>query len=75
MRQYKSQSTIHPLQWDTRSAYVVCHNYNVTESLVDETVMYNYDVTEYTKEEYTEMQSEQNRADIDYIAIMTGVEL
>lgn len=31
--------------------------------------------TIYTKEEWKELQQEKNRADIDYISIMTGVEL
>ena len=31
--------------------------------------------TIYTKNEWAEFQQEKNRADIDYISIMTGVEL
>lgn len=37
--------------------------------------VYIYDVTEYTKDEYIAYFSERDRSDIDYIAMMTDVEL
>ena len=55
MKTYKSQSTVLPLEWDTTSSETtVYHNENVvvTEATETSPVMYNYDVTEYTKSEY-----------------------
>ena len=55
MKTYKSQSTEQPLEWDaTSSETTVYHNENVIVVEATETnpVMYNYDVTEYTKSEY-----------------------
>lgn len=55
MKTYKSQSTVLPLEWDaTSSETTVYHNENVvvTEATERSPVMYNYDVTEYTKSEY-----------------------
>lgn len=37
--------------------------------------VYIYDVTEYTKDEYISYFSERDRSDIDYIAMMTDVDL
>lgn len=37
--------------------------------------MYVYDETEYTKPEYESIVVAQTRADVDYIAIIQGVEL
>jgi hypothetical protein len=39
------------------------------------TTMFVYDETQYTKEEYQAAVVAQTRADVDYIAIMQGVEL
>lgn len=55
MKTYKSQSTEQPLEWDTTSSETtVYHNENVIVVEATETspIMYNYDVTEYTKSEY-----------------------
>jgi len=55
MKQYKSQSSVLPLEWDTTSSETtVYHNENIVEQPATETtpIMYNYDVTEYTKSEY-----------------------
>lgn len=84
MKTYKSESDIIPMEWDTTSSRrVVYHNYNVEQvERFDDIdgeekvprIVYTYDVDEYTKEEYKTYQIEKNRADIDYVLIMTNIE-
>lgn len=76
MKKYKSQSAIIPSEWDLDSSETcVYHNYNITNQENDDVIMYNYEVDEYTRQEYDSMVSAQTRADTDYIAVMTGVML
>lgn len=86
---YKSQSTVRPeLIDDHSSKYVTYLRKNivekqVTDEMTEEThTVYEYDEAKLTKAEYkqylTEMSTmdvEQQRADIDYIALITGVDL
>jgi len=78
MIQQKSESTVYPLpiQKDTNCVYVRSNVVEVERESMGETVtMYQYDETVYSYTEYLDMLAEQNRADIDYVAIMTGVDL
>ena len=74
MIQQKSESTVYPLpiQKDTNCVYV---RSNVVEVEREDVTFYQYDETVYSYTEYLDMLAEQNRADIDYVAIMTGVDL
>ena len=74
MIKQKSESTVYPLpiQKDTNRVYV--HS-NVVEVEREGVTFYQYDEDVCSYEEYLDMVSEQNRADIDYVAIMTEVEL
>lgn len=59
MKSYQSSSTVRPEEWDkTSSPSKVYHNYNVTETpeSADNQRMYHYDVDEYGRIEYLEMQ-------------------
>ena len=85
----KSQSSVKPDLIDTTSSKVVVYvrqniveNKKTDEMSGEETVFYEYDEAKLTKEEYQEYLKEleiidiqQQRADIDYIALMTGVDL
>jgi hypothetical protein len=76
MKNYKSQSTEQPNEWDlTSSEMCVYKNTNIVESQATEDTpkMYNYDVEEYTRYEYESLVLAQTRADTDYLLIMTGV--
>ena len=78
MIKQKSESTVYPLpiQKDINRVYVHSNVVEVErESMSETVVMYEYDEDVYTYDEYTQMLVEQNRADIDYVAIMTGVDL
>ena len=74
MIKQKSESTVYPLpiQKDTNCVYV---RSNIVEVEREDVTFYQYDEKVYSYEEYLDMVSEQNRADIDYVAIMTEVEL
>ena len=74
MIQQKSESTVYPLpiQKDTSCVYV---RSNVVEVEREDVTFYQYDETVYSYQEYLDMMSEQNRADIDYVAIMSEVDL
>ena len=78
MKNYKSESTEIPSEWDlTSSETTKYHNTNIVPKLLkeNEPQMFEFNVEEFTKIEYEGKILEQNRADIDYIAIMTGVDL
>ena len=78
MKKYKSQSTEIPNEWDlTSSEECVYKNTNIVETAPTETApkMYSYDVEEHSRYEYESLILAQTRADTDYIAVMTGVEL
>ena len=85
----KSESTIKPELVDTTSSkkYVYLRKDIIetqkTDELSNETItLYEYQEAKLTKAEYQEYLTElsiidiqQQRADIDYIAIMTGIDL
>ena len=85
----KSESTIKPELVDTTSSkkYVYLRKDIIetqkTDEFSDETLtLYEYQEAKLTKAEYKEYLAElsiidiqQQRADIDYIAIMTGIDL
>lgn len=83
----KSQSSVKPDLVDTTSSKVVVYlrqkiveNIKTDEMSGEETVFYEYDEAKLTKQEYQEYLKEleiidiqQQRADIDYIMLMTGI--
>ena len=83
----KSQSSVKPDLVDTTSSKVVVYlRQNIVENIKtdemsgEETVFYEYEEAKLTKEEYQEYLKEleiidikQQRADIDYIMLMTGI--
>ena len=85
----KSQSSVKPDLIDTTSSkttvYIrqnIVENIKTDEMPGEETVFYEYDEAKLTKQEYQEYLKEleiidiqQQRADIDYIALMSGIDL
>ena len=85
----KSQSSVKPDLIDTTSSKVVVYlRQNIVENIKtdemsgEKTVFYEYDEAKLTKEEYREYLKEleiidiqKQRADIDYIALMSGIDL
>ena len=83
----KSQSSVKPDLVDTTSSKVVVYlrqniieNIKTDEMSGEETVFYEYEEAKLTKEEYKEYLKEleiidiqKQRADIDYIMLMTGI--
>ena len=83
----KSQSSVKPDLVDTTSSKVVVYlrqniveNKKTDEMSRKETVFYEYEEAKLTKAEYQEYLKEleiidiqQQRADIDYIMLMTGI--
>ena len=83
----KSQSSVKPDLVDTTSSKVVVYlRQNIVENIKtdemsgEETVFYEYEEAKLTKSEYQEYLKEleiidiqQQRADIDYIMLMTGI--
>ena len=83
----KSQSSVKPDLVDTTSSKVVVYlRQNIVENIKtdemsgEETVFYEYKEAKLTKQEYQEYLKEleiidiqQQRADIDYIMLMTGI--
>ena len=83
----KSQSSVKPDLVDTTSSKVVVYlrqniveNVKTDEMSGEETVFYEYEEAKLTKQEYQEYLKEleiidiqQQRADIDYIMLMTGI--
>lgn len=74
---YKSESATYPLEVDTTSSKK--YNYvrrNITEVVKDETTYYEFEECKILKEDWGfYLENEQLRADLDYIAMETGVEL
>lgn len=74
----KSESTVYPQPVERIKSGVLLHD-NVEETEVgdgDEKVtMYVYDEAYLKTAEYAQYLAEQNKADIDYICMETGVEL
>ena len=87
MNYAKSESTIKPELIDTTSSkttvYIrqnIVENKKTDEMSGEETVFYEYEEAKLTKAEYQEYLKEleiidiqQQRADIDYIMLMTGI--
>ena len=85
----KSQSSVKPDLVDTTSSkttvYIrqnIVENKKTDEMSGKETVFYEYEEAKLTKEEYKEYLKEleiidiqKQRADIDYIALMSGIDL
>ena len=85
----KSQSSVKPDLIDTTSSKVVVYlrqniveNIKTDEKSEEETVFYEYEEAKLTKSEYQEYLKEleiidiqKQRADIDYIALMSGMDL
>lgn len=85
----KSQSSVKPDLVDTTSSKVVVYlRQNIVENIKtdemsgEETVFYEYEEAKLTKEEYQQYLKEleiidiqKQRADIDYIALMSGIDL
>ena len=83
----KSQSSVKPDLVDTTSSKTVVYlRQNIVENIKtdemsgEETVFYEYEEVKLTKAEYQEYLKEleiidiqQQRADIDYIMLMTGI--
>ena len=89
MNYVKSESTIKPELIDTTSSkttvYIrqnIVENKKTDEMSGKETVFYEYEEAKLTKAEYKEYLKEleiidiqKQRADIDYIALMSGIDL
>lgn len=89
MKWHKSESSIMPDKVDTTSSKTTVYlRKNIVEKQREPEdgsgmqTYYEYDETKLTKDEYEEylkrialIDVEQQRADIDYIAIMTGISL
>ena len=85
----KSQSSVKPDLVDTTSSKVVVYlRQNIVENIKtdemsgEKTVFYEYEEAKLTKAEYQEYLKEleiidihKQRADIDYIALMSGIDL
>ena len=85
----KSQSSVKPDLVDTTSSKVVVYlRQNIVENIKtdemsgEEIVFYEYEEAKLTKQEYQEYLKEleiidiqKQRADIDYIALMSGIDL
>ena len=85
----KSQSSVKPDLVDTTSSkttvYIrqnIVENIKTDEMSGKETVFYEYEEAKLTKEEYQKYMKEleiidiqKQRADIDYIALMSGIDL
>ena len=85
----KSQSSVKPDLVDTTSSKVVVYlrqniveNKKTDEKYGEEKVFYEYEEAKLTKAEYQEYLKEleivdiqKQRADIDYIALMSGIDL
>ena len=85
----KSQSSVKPDLVDTTSSKIVVYlrqniieNIKTDEMSGEETVFYEYEEAKLTKQEYQEYLKEleiidihKQRADIDYIALMSGIDL
>ena len=85
----KSQSSVKPDLVDTTSSKAVVYlrkniveNIKTSEMSGEEAVFYEYEEAKLTKQEYQEylkqleiIDIQKQRADIDYIALMSGIDL
>lgn len=80
-RKVQGSQSEKPAEFDmTTSAVVVYQRKNIERVTVENTdgtttELWQYDEREMTREEYVDLQLEQNRADIAYVAMETGVDL
>lgn len=80
-RKVRGSQAVRPDEIDTTtSAVVVYQRRNIERITVENTdgspaELWQYEERELTHDEYVNIQLEQNRADIDFIAMETGVEL
>ena len=74
---YKSESATYPLEVDTTSSKK--YNYirrNITEVVKEDVTYYQFEELKIAKEDWSlYLVNEQLRADLDYIAMETGVDL
>lgn len=72
MKTYKSESNVMPAEWQEELT-TVYHNENIIEvkkeSEEEVTTVFEYDVTEYTKEEYLLMKNKEQDNAIDDILV------
>lgn len=74
---YNSESATYPLEVDTTNSRK--YNYvrrNITEVVKEDVTYYEFEECKILKEDWgLYLENEQLRADLDYIAMETGVEL
>ena len=77
LKYVKSSSMIKPEEVDdTSSKFVTYLHKNIVEKTDENNnIFYEYDECKLTKAEYQAYLLEKQRADIDYIALMSGVDL
>ena len=68
------QRTVKPQPYEVTTENVWVAE-NIQEVKTDEFEGFSYDLTQYELKEYTLGLIEKSKADIDYLAVMTGVEL
>lgn len=70
-----------PAEFDTTTSSVIVYQRRNIERVTvsngdgSTTELWQYEEREMSREEYTDLKIKQNRADIDYIAMETGVDL
>lgn len=80
-KKVRGSQEVKPEELDiTTSASTVYQRKNIERIVVDNddgstTELWEYDERELTRDEFAELQIARSRADIDYIAMETGVEL
>lgn len=75
-----SESLEYPLELDDRSSKTTVYvRKNIKSKTQDnngeKSTVYIFDEFQYTKEEYLELLVKKNKANLDYLSIMTGVDL
>lgn len=82
MKKYKAESNVMPNPIDMHSSPTSVYlNDNVKEMEIEDpetqekSVVYKYDVTEMTKDEYVLIKCEKVESDNVYVAMMLGVEV
>ena len=73
----KSSSTVKPEEVDDTSSEFVTYLHRNVEEKTDENnnIFYEYDECKLTKQEYQKYLIEKQRSDIDYIALMSDIDL
>lgn len=75
-----SESLEYPLEFDVKSSKTTVYvRENIKSKTQDnngeKSTVYIFDEFQYTKEEYLELLVKKNKANLDYLSIMTGVDL